>query len=373
MPTSFDISLRTYTDDHATRLPSDFGARQDMAGFEPTYRNIVDYIVRITHRIWEGGTPGYESPLEGRDVEYILDTYHPRSRVFDDYGLQIGNEKIVADTHHTTGAFPDIELIADEVVWAGDAEVGFHTSHRTRIRGTNAAPSKYGPATGRGIDVLVIANCVAKDNVIFLEHVLYNTSGMLTQLGLDVGEEAKRLAADPPPGWPRPRQVWDELRRSTAPSRPLHESELVDGFDPDRFARESVTALLTGNGAETRARDLTFEGTTNRQGDLDALLTHAEELRTAFPDLTPQVDEVYWMGNEADGFEIATRWSADVRHTGSEAGGGLLGPATGAPMQLWGLTQQRVTRTNDGWRATDEWMLINEFDLVMQGARAASA
>ncbi|GIT70301.1 MAG: hypothetical protein Ct9H300mP28_01150 [Pseudomonadota bacterium] len=31
--------------------------------------------------------------MGGRDVEYILDTYSESSRVFDDYGLQLGNKK----------------------------------------------------------------------------------------------------------------------------------------------------------------------------------------------------------------------------------------------------------------------------------------
>ncbi|MEM7505088.1 MAG: hypothetical protein AAF417_23900, partial [Pseudomonadota bacterium] len=69
-----------------------------------------------TYKIWED-----------REVEYIGNTYSDNSRVFDDYGLQLGNRKIIADTHHTTGAFSDIELIADEIVWAGDDDIGYHT------------------------------------------------------------------------------------------------------------------------------------------------------------------------------------------------------------------------------------------------------
>src|SRR5262245_64647602 len=40
--------------------------RQSMRGFEDTYVDIVDYIVRITHRIWED-----------QDIGYIYDTYSP--------------------------------------------------------------------------------------------------------------------------------------------------------------------------------------------------------------------------------------------------------------------------------------------------------
>ena len=96
MPDGYDISLQTYTRNRTVRIPDEFGPAQSLRGFDPDYRNIVDYIVRITHRIWEA---------DGGQVDYITDCYAPTSLVYDDYGLQTGNKKIIADTHHTTGAF----------------------------------------------------------------------------------------------------------------------------------------------------------------------------------------------------------------------------------------------------------------------------
>ena len=125
MPVDFAISLSQFrrggTDAFLSGQPSHI-RRQAMAGFDSDYVNIIDYIVRITHRIWEQ-----------RDVGYIYDTYSHDATVWDDHGLQFGRDKIVADTLHTTNAFPDIRLVADEVIWAGDADAGFHTSHRTVI------------------------------------------------------------------------------------------------------------------------------------------------------------------------------------------------------------------------------------------------
>ena len=140
MPRDFRLSLDGYVGrqvlgggyvDGERRIPEQFGQEQSMQGFEETYKNIIDYIVRITHRIWEE-----------RDVEYIGKTYSDTSTVYDDYGLQLGSKKIIADTLHTTGAFSNIRLIADDIVWAGNDQVGYHTSHRTIIRGTNAKKSE---------------------------------------------------------------------------------------------------------------------------------------------------------------------------------------------------------------------------------------
>ena len=365
MPDNYRVSLDTYTGRAGIgggysagerRIPENLGPRQSLRGFEDTYQNIIDYIVRITHRIWEE-----------REVEYIGVTYSDSSKVYDDYGLQFGNQKIIADTHHTTGAFSDIRLIADEVIWAGDDEVGFHTSHRTIIRGTNDGDSKYGPATGKTVDVLVIANCVALENRIFLEHVLYNNSSLLVQLGLDLDEMAARMAGTPPAGWPRDKRVWKNLRQAASPAGPLSVISPVVGFDLDRFVRANLDGLW--NQADyalldsAYADNFTFEGPTDRKfsgaADYRSLL---ESMRTAFPDLSLQVDEVYWMGNDVDGYLTSERWSATAVH----AGDGLYGPASGREVQIWGITQHRVHNE----RITAEWMLFNELDLMMLMAAA---
>ena len=109
MPSDYRISLDSYLarsgvgtgyTDGEQRIPEDFGPQQDMQGFEQQYRNIIDYIVRITYKIWED-----------LDVEYIADTYSDQSEVYDDYCLKRGSKKIIADTHHTTAAFSNIQLI----------------------------------------------------------------------------------------------------------------------------------------------------------------------------------------------------------------------------------------------------------------------
>ena len=355
MPAGYAISLAEYTGRgtaNEARIPTDFGPQQSMRGFEDIYQNIIDYIVRITYKIWED-----------RDVEYIGDTYSENSRVFDDYGLQLGNQKIIDDTHHTTGAYSDIQLIADEIVWAGDDEIGYHTSHRTIIRGTNDGPSKYGPATGKAIDVLVIANCVALENEIFLEHVLYNNSSMLQQLGHDLSDVVTTLSANPPAGWPRDAATWSGLRSATSPPTPIFKAEPIDGFDVDRFSRSLWDSLWNQRDydALSSAYDpqFAFAGPTDRKfsgvrayGDL------VSSLLDAFPDLQMQVDEVYWMGNDSDDYLTSVRWSADATHSGP----GMFGEPTNKPVQIWGITQQHIR----SGKVISEWMLFNELDLLMQ-------
>ncbi len=368
MPANFDISLDSYFGrsdigrghvENEARISQDFGATQSMQGFEKTYKNIIDYIVRITFRIWED-----------RDVDYIADTYSSASMVYDDYGLQLGNEKIIADTRHTTNAFSDIELVADEVIWAGDDEIGYHTSHRTIIRGTNDGDSKYGPATGKTVDVLVIANCVVLKNEIFLEHVLYNNSSLIQQLGLDITKLARSMSGgdgDSVSGWPRDAQTWQALRVGAKPEVALSIAEPIEGFDPDAFARAHLNQVWNRGDLTCLPKyytnDFAFTGPTDRQSlGIDAYATFVLSIRECFSDLQVEMDEVYWMGNETTGFLISERWSATATHTQD----GLFGSPSGVKVQLWGITQQHIVHG----KVIREWLLFNELDLMMQIARA---
>ena len=86
------------------------------------------------------------------------------------------------------------------------------------------------------------------------------------------------------------------------------------GFDPDKFARDIHNNIWNGDLSALKDRyadNVKFEGTTNRLFEgRDAYKTYVETIRAAFPDLSFQVDEVYSMGNERDGWLISARWSA---------------------------------------------------------------
>lgn len=354
MPRDFSVSLDAYnrggTDRFIGRAPEGL-VRQEMTGFEPTYVNIVDYIVRITHRIWEE-----------KDIGYIYDTYSHDCTVWDDLGLQYGRDKIVADTVHTNNAFPDIRLVADEVVWAGDAEVGFHTSHRTRILGTNTGFSRFGAPTGKRVQLWCIANCVARANEIFHEHVIYDTAGLLKQLGLDVLETARRFARTGAPALPSNFLAAEPSRlpgQGKPASRPLPEAR----DDIDELVRAAFQTIWNrrnfGAIEQVYAPNAVMQASTGRvHRGTGQIRSFALSIVAMFPDLAMSVDDIYWMGNPAEGFIVSIRWSA----TGTHRGHGPYGEPTGRPVTLWGITQWQI----DGGRVTRDWTVFNEFGVLTQ-------
>src|SRR6266566_3362348 len=85
MPTDFAISLDSRHHSDVGRPHSE--RRQPMRGVDEEYVDIVDYIVRITHRIWED-----------QDVGYIYDTYSTGCVVYGEVGETHGVERVVEET-----------------------------------------------------------------------------------------------------------------------------------------------------------------------------------------------------------------------------------------------------------------------------------
>jgi predicted ester cyclase len=363
-PGSVAPVLRTMPDDHAIALRPGFGAdvqtpgshpgerRHPMRGFEDTYVDIVDYIVRITHRIWED-----------QDVGYIYDTYAPGCRIYDDSGLKLGVERVVEGTIQSIDAFPDARHYADDVIWAGTEDEGFATSHRAINIGHHLGAWSWGPATGRKLNTWVIANCVTQENVIYEEWVLYNTGAKLQQLGYDLVACARTYGNEGGVGAVEARELTEVERLLGGRAPAPYPERSDDGFDVehavralfhDTFNRRDLSAIDRWYAPAVR-----WYGPTNRSGyGRSRPRAMARGLLATFPDLGVHVDEVYWMGNEAEGFSVSVRWTG----VGTHRGFSLYGAPTGRRVHLWGISQLYF---QDG-RIVEDWMLFNEFDVLAQ-------
>ncbi|WP_299985945.1 ester cyclase [uncultured Ruegeria sp.] len=356
MPTDFSISLEEYrrggTKEFLGKEP-DHLATHSMRGFEGKYKNIVDYIVRITHQIWEE-----------KDIGCIYDTYSHDCRVWDDVGLQYGRDKIVADTVHTNNAFPDVRLVADEVIWAGNDDVSFHTSHRTMIMGTNTGYSRFGPPTNRPLRLFCIANCVARDNEIYDEHVAYDTAALIQQMGFDVGEMARRIASQRPQGPFAPNFAASEPKRLGGQAFPERQPipDVVDGNVREfvHVAFESIWNRRNfGAMDQVYAPDVVFEGSTSRvYRGVGQLRSHVMSMVAMFPNIRVAVDDIYWMGNAKDGYLVSVRWGG----VGAHRGNGPYGEPTGKEAHIWGITQWHIHNN----KVQKEWTVFNEFGILMQ-------
>ena len=355
MPKNFDISLKAYggggTSKSLNPNPKKLKS-QSMKGFEAQYKNIIDYIVRITYTIWEE-----------KNIGYIYDTYSKDCRVWDEFGLQFGSEKIVSDTVHTNNAFPDIRLFADEVIWAGDEKASFHTSHRTIITGTNSGFSKFSKPTGKTVRLFCIANCVAKNNEIYYENVVYDTAGLIKQLGLDLHQVAKQIANEGSIGPFAPDFKNSKPKRKITKLKPISYEIPETVKDVRKFVHAVYDTIWNRRNFsainDVFSNNIEFEGSTGRKfKGVKQLRKFIISIVASFPDLALSIEDLYWMGNTKDGFLISIRWGA----VGTHKGNGIYGQPTNRECYLWGITQWEIKNN----KIIKEWTGFNELAILMQ-------
>jgi predicted ester cyclase len=345
---SHNIPLNAKGDIHRM-LAQEQSRRQEMEGFDPDFSDIVDYIVKITHRIWEE-----------KEIGLIYDTYLHNISIWTTEGRTYGRDEVLAGTIRTLAAYPDVRLFADEVIWSGDDQQGFHTSHRIVWVGHNTGYSIYGPPTRKRILRTGIANCLVKENRIIEEWIARDEMAAVLQLGYDPFEAASKMAQ--PVSFPAPvAGETDRARGQNTPDRmPLRsDSE----FDIEDFIRRTyheiwdwrllnkIDAYYTPDFVchTVPARKLTGRG---------PYKAHLLSLMAAFPDAYLAIEQIYWMGSEKDGCKVMVRWNLQGTHRGP----GFYGAPTGKRVYLLGISHLLV----QNGRIREEWMIYDEFALLKQ-------
>jgi predicted ester cyclase len=341
--------------------PHPITPRQSMRGFDPVHADIVDYIVRITHRIWEEG-----------DMGHIYDTYAHNCTVHTAYGLSYGVEETVSGSIAFLAAFPDRRLFAEDVIWTGDDQQGFHTSHLIVNKATNFGYSPWGAPTHKRVQYLAIANCAVVNNKIYEEWLVRDTAAIVRQLGFDVFAVAKKLAKPElmpvgeterlqgqhfPESYP---ETYTFEARATLPERVCAIEDWLKGVFHDIWNRRSFNRVL-----ETHTSDAMMFVPNN------ATLYGAKHIRTyllgfiaMFADATLNVEHVYTSvsSETADTYRVAVRWRVFGTHTGA----GWYGAATGQRASILGVSHVHVVITEGQPRISKHYCVFDEIAVLAQ-------
>lgn len=326
--------------------------QQSMNGFDDEFTDIVDYIVKITHRIWE-------EKAVGLIYDYYLHNALIHTSSVDIYG----REAIIAGTLQSLAAFPDRRLYGDEVIWKHNPGDVYYSSHRITHEGLNTGHTWYGPPTHHRIHYRAIADCIVKDNQIVEEWLVRDELLLVQQLGFDVHEVAQRAAeAEAKSGFRPPVRGEVERTQGQLPPRRMPPAN-SDGFDVEDFARRCWHEIwnwrLLNKVDDYFAENIVCEGASGRRisgtGDYKAYML---SLLGPFPDLMMSVD--HFCANE-DGhgnYRAATRWTMQGTHTGP----GFYGKPAGKRVNIIGVTHQIIEQG----RITREWTVFDEFALLKQ-------
>ena len=208
-----------------------------------------------------------------------------------------------------------------------------------------------------------IANCVAKNNEIYYENVVYDTAGLIKQLGLDLNEIAKQIAKDGNIGPFAPNFKNSKPRRNIKKLKPIsyvipdkitNMRKFVHAVFDTIWNRRNFSAIK-----RVYSNNIEFEGSTSRKfKGLPKLKNFIISLIASFPDLALSIEDLYWMGNDKEGYLVSIRWGA----VGTHKGNGIYGDPSNKECYLWGITQWEIKNN----KIIKEWTGFNELAILIQ-------
>ena len=152
-----------------------------MKDFDPKYENLPDYILKCTVQIWEG-----------RDIGALDWHYSENLVVRTPAGISQGNSIGKANTMATLTEFPDRQLLGEDVIWCGDDEQGFLSSHRIVSTATHRG-GVFGPTTGIKVIFRTIADTFCHGNRVWDEWLIRDNGAIATQLGQTAQDASQAL------------------------------------------------------------------------------------------------------------------------------------------------------------------------------------
>ncbi len=339
--------------DYVDLAPTDRPRQQSLRGFDPIYTDIVDYIVRCTHRIWEE-----------RDIGLIYTHYTHNAAVYYTLGAVHSREAIVLDTIQRLVSFPERRGMATQVIWRGNDVDGFYTSHLVTGSGRHTQMGHLGPPTGRPFTSRTIADCMVFENRIYREWIVADNMAIVRQLGLDPNAIAAAKAKEMLDAGQAPIDI-GENRRMLGQLPPDSEPDLSIAHNETeawclRWLHEVWNRRMLGTIRDIYAPNVQWHGPLMKELYGRAAVLHQTlALLGAIPDCSYVPQHVCSVASEEGGEKVAIRWVLEGHHLGY---GPFLGAPTGTRLFVMGITHLHVINR----KVTDEWTVYDEMAILTQ-------
>lgn len=318
-----------------------------MKGFDPQFKDLPDYIEKVTREIWED-----------RGIGNSLEKYYAKDVIVRAANALITDNKgVAAATLQTLHEFPDRRLVYEDVIWIGNEDDGFLSSHRLISVMRKQGDGAYGEGKGQLVRSRIIADCVVKDNQITEEWLVRDHASFATCLG----DSPRQLAADlvmADLALNGSVTVFTPAHDKPGPYRPI--------IDETLEAKRYADAWLTIWGSKTPAaiKEYYHQGVTASVANGEVLSGHEDLDRfvvsylASFPDANLTIDHLIVNRDPGQPVRIALRWSMTATHIGW----GRFGEPSGASVYILGMTHAYMV----GGKITMEWILTDEVAIWKQ-------
>lgn len=309
-----------------------------MRGFDPDFEDLPDYILKITARIWEGRRP-----------DLIRRYYAPDCVVRAPTGDIRGAEAVVASTLETMHEFPDRRLLGEDVIWAGNDDAGYYSSHRILSTMHHDGDGLFGSATGKRVRARTVADCAVRENRIHAEWMVRDRAAAARRIGLRPRDLAARLGPCPQPRTAEPGQWRGGASECADECAAAYADCWRDAWNEKRLSAVAETYH------EAAALELPGGESAVGHAGMDRFLLG---YLAAFPDAEFAVDHLIARRDADRPVRIAMRWSVAATHGGR----GAFGEPAGKTARFFGINHAHAV----GGRIVAEWILIDEVAVWQQ-------
>jgi len=316
-----------------------------MKGFDKKYVDFPDYILKITKPIWDG-----------KDVESIGKFYTDNIPVRSPFGITYGNKPVIEATYNTLKEFPNRQLLGEDVIWNGNDDVGYHSSHRILSKGTHLGDGFYGKPTGKDIYYRVIADCACKDNQVYDEWIVRDQGAMVRQIGYSPKEFAQ-IMIDKEGGVDNAKKLFD---KSEVEPSDYHPEDMRINSAGEKYSKilNSVFEANYDFSDYNRASSIYWPGNKLGHGRED-VAKFWNSLKSIFTEIKFTIEHVGYLDEPFKNPRASIRWFLEGIHSNDSDD---YGKKTNSKLFIMGINHVELNK--DG--IIREWVLFDEVAIWKQ-------
>lgn len=294
-----------------------------LPGFSPQFDSIQQFILTLTHVVWEQ-----------KDIGQLADFY-ATPVVFQTPEKQLGDlSQFMRLTLEAMHSFPQRKVLTEDILCSPDGHSEYYAAQRTLACIQHQGDGFFGKPSGNTVWVRTFADRVCADGAVRQEWLLQDRAAILSQIGLSVPEFARALA-----------QTRREADASLLSAEELDalwaggpEGDDVDG--PLAGLVERYLSMWAGGnsgvvpGLYHPAATLHGPGHVLRTGEQD-IGGFLSGYRASFADSETQLHHLIVRRDANEPLRLSLRWSLLTWHDGF----GKFGAPSRRPISITGISQ----------------------------------
>lgn len=293
-----------------------------LPGFDESWRDAPQFMTAVTQEV-----------VDARRLDRIRRFYDAEAVLRTPEGLLRGREAIVAEAQARLAAFPDIEMLPEDMLWAQAGYKSFTASERHYVTATHDGPGLYGAPTGRRIGFRVLTDSWCRADTVAEVWRITDRAAILKALGQDVETWTRQsIAAEGGP---------EDCVLPLTPDTDLPPRLEAAGNDDswgqvlaDTLGRVMAGEVSVIGRQYDRAAELAYPGDETLSGHTEAERFWTA-LRASFPTARFTTQHVIGIEEAPESPRASVRWMLQGRHDGF----GMFGAPTGAEVLVMGITQ----------------------------------